>query len=638
MTLGSTSFEDLRTVNGQLYDTFQQACQALGMLEDDTEWQAALADAATMQTGSQLRSLFAIILLHCQPTSPGELWTQFRVQICDDLRRRIQRENAAPPQVNVEDPSPEHVWDFGLYLLDVILNANKTSLAQIPGMPTFALQWVNQLANRYIREQRSYDPDEQQARAREAVGLMNAEQRTAYTAIVDSVMNTQGKLFFLTGPGGTGKTFVYGAVANSIRGGDRIVLCVASSGIAALLLEGGTTAHSCFNIPLDIQEGRTCSISKTHAKAELIRQASAIIWDEAPMQHRYCMEAVDATCRDIRESEEPFGGLTVVFGGDFRQILPVIPKGSRQEIIAASLSRSTLWQRIQILPLTQNMRLDRNAEEAVFATWLLRIGEGQEQEGMEGMVTLPAASKVIGGIIDLIKISYPNLERIRQPPDWFAKRSILSTRNHDVDDINLRVLNMFPGLERVMLSADKVVEDEHDVALTGGDRQLIYTPEFLQSVSIPGFPLAKLRLKVGVPVMVLRNLDPSNGICNGTRLLLTQIRPRILEGIIMGGKFNGKRVYIPRITFISNKDDLPFILSRRQFPVRLAFSMTINKSQGQSLWFVGLDLRTPVFSHGQLYVALSRSTSVARLKILFPPDSEDTKTTNVVWPEALINN
>jgi hypothetical protein len=257
---------------------------------------------------------------------------------------------------------------------------------------------------------------------------------------------------------------------------------------------------------------------------------------------------------------------------------------------------------------------------------------------LEGLIKLPAASKVQGGITELIKISYPNI-RTRREPDWFTKRTILSTRNYDVDDINIRVLNMFPGEESLMLSADKVVEDELDVALAGGNEEMIYTPEFLQAVSIPGFPLAKLRLKVGVPVMVLRNLDPSSGICNGTRLLLTRILPRILEGIVMGGNHNGQRVYIPRITFISNKDDLPFILSRRQFPVRLAFSMTINKSQGQSLWFVGLDLRTPVFSHGQLYVALSRSTSVTRLKILFPADhaAEDTKTTNVVWPEALLN-
>ena len=107
------------------------------------------------------------------------------------------------------------------------------------------------------------------------------------------------------------------------------MICVASSGIASPLLLGGRTSHSTFKIPTEIHEGSTCSIGKHSDLAELIKAADLVIWDEASMQHRHIHEAVDRSLRDIRHCEDkPFGGLTVVFGGDFKQILPVIVKGS----------------------------------------------------------------------------------------------------------------------------------------------------------------------------------------------------------------------------------------------------------------------------------------------------------------------
>jgi hypothetical protein len=132
--------------------------------------------------------------------------------------------------------------------------------------------------------------------------------------------------------------------------------------------------------------------------------------------------------------------------------------------------------------------------------------------------------------------------------------------------------------------------------------------------------------------MLLRNLDPVQGLFNGTRLLLTNIKPRVLECRILGGKFAGTTVFIPRITINPSTEDVPIPFSRHQFPVRLAFAMTINKSQGQSLRIVGLDLKTAVFAHGQLYVAVSRCTSRERIKALL---LEGSKTVNIVYPEVL---
>src|SRR6202022_3951649 len=135
--------------------------------------------------------------------------------------------------------------------------------------------------------------------------------------------------------------------------------------------------------------------------------------------------------------------------------------------------------------------------------------------------------------------------------------------------------------------------------------------------------------------MLLRNIDPANGLCNGTRMVLLDIRHRVLKCHILGGDHAGKEVFIPRISLEPSEESLPINLTHRQFPVRLAFTMTINRSQGQSIVNVGIDLCIPVFSHGQLYVALSRCTSSNRIKVLFPEDSDTTCTLNIVYPEIL---
>lgn len=190
---------------------------------------------------------------------------------------------------------------------------------------------------------------------------------------------------------------------------------------------------------------------------------------------------------------------------------------------------------------------------------------------------------------------------------------------------------MFPGETVVSLAADKLAtDDENDPSITNR-----YPNEYLNSLDPSGLPPFKLELKVGCPIMLLRNLSPRDGLCNGTRLMVVRCGRRIIEAQILSGDKVGNLVFIPRISLTPSSSELPFQMSRRQFPVRLAFAMTINKSQGQSVKYVGIDLRTPVFSHGQLYVALSRCTSSNRVSVLLPQD-EPNSTTNVVYPEVLL--
>lgn len=167
----------------------------------------------------------------------------------------------------------------------------------------------------------------------------------------------------------------------------------------------------------------------------------------------------------------------------------------------------------------------------------------------------------------------------------------------------------------------------------------VFTPDFLNSIKTSGLPNHYLRLRIGTPVMLIRNIDPNDGLCNGTRLQIIQLANHILQAKVITGTRVGEKVWLHRLLLSPTDSKLPFKMRRRQFPLKVAFEMTINKSQGKTLAKVGLFLPRPIFSHGQLYVVVSRVKSRKRLKILItdkrgkPQDS----TMNVVYKEVFQN-
>jgi len=211
---------------------------------------------------------------------------------------------------------------------------------------------------------------------------------------MESAYRGLGKQIFVEGYGGTGKTYLWKAITTKLRLEGKKVLAVASSGIAALLLQGGRTAHSRFHIPINITEESTCEIKQGSHLAELVKKTSLILWDEAPMANKHCFEALEKSLRDIlrftnqNSDERPFGGMTVVLGGDFRQILPVITKGKREHIVNASIKRSYLWKHFEIFRLTENMRLKCLSKIQYKGKMWLNLQNGYYKLAMEKKQTM----------------------------------------------------------------------------------------------------------------------------------------------------------------------------------------------------------------------------------------------------------
>ncbi|XP_043221667.1 uncharacterized protein LOC122381498 [Amphibalanus amphitrite] len=622
---GATTFADLRTVDGQVCDTHQEACRRRGLLQDDQEWAETLAEAVRTQRPGQLRQLFVVVLLFCAPADPATLLHRFQAAMGEDFARR-----------HPELP-PETVT--GLVLLrisDSLQRAGKTledfGLPPVPAehqAAAAALEGAEELRRLppIIREEVDFDRADLQHTVDQRLPGLLPDQRQAVDTVLAAVDGQEPLALFLDAPGGTGKTFTFNLLISAVRAKGLVALAVAFSGIAATLLDGGRTFHSRFKAPLRPDDTVIFNISAQSELAQLIRLARLIVMDEAPMAHRHHIEGLDRTLRDLTGSDQLFGGKVVVLGGDFRQVLPVVRHANQAGIVDASLRRSPLWRHFSVHRLRENMRArlaqeeNQQAELEEFSTWLLQLGNGELPTDAEGRVTLPPALVLEAELPAVIDWTFGNLT----DADSMASRAVLAPTNSTVDSVNSYVTDIFPGRAVECLSADATV----------GEEQEPVPQEYLNGLCVPGLPPHHLLLKPGMPVILLRNIDPARGLCNGTRLLVVAVHGgRLLEATVACGSAAGRQVLIPRLTLQPPDDAFPFEWRRRQFPVRPAFALTINKAQGQTLRRVAVLLREPVFGHGQLYVAASRVGRWRDLRFVLPPGSGG-RTANVVYRDVL---
>ncbi|XP_024893165.1 uncharacterized protein LOC112468279, partial [Temnothorax curvispinosus] len=454
-------------------------------------------------------------------------------------------------------------------------------------------------SNEFLREM-NYNAKDMEAYVAANEPLLITDQREAYNKVLDMISKDHGGICFLDAPGGTGKTFVINLILAKVRLQKKIAVAVASSGIASTLLEGGRTAHSTFKLPLNMahEEYPVCNISKRSGQAKVLQECSVIIWDECTMSHKQALEALNRTLQDLRGKKTFMGGTVVVLAGDFRQTLPVIPRSTSADELNACLKASDLWRYVTKMSLTTNMRvyLQKQTSMREFSEKLLEIGNGKiPAEKETGLITLPKEfCNVLKKEEELAEKVYPNIEQNYKNHEWLCERAILAPKNESVKKINAHIQNLLPGEITTYKSIDSVTEESQAVQ---------YPTEFLNSLEPVGMPPHNLLIKKGAPIMLLRNLDPPR-LCNGTRLCIKNLYTHIIEATILTGCAKGVDVFIPRIPLISI--EMPLEFKRLQFPIRLAFAMSINKAQGQSLAVAGINLNEPCFSHGQLYVACSR--------------------------------
>jgi hypothetical protein len=450
------SFAGLRRVGNIQFSTYHKACLARGLLADDNKWKRTLEDGTHMQTGHQLRQLFITIVTYNQPSRPAKLWDLFKVHLCIDLSHFLALQRL--DQIN-----DEMVFDYGLHLLQTRLQRDDKMMVSV-GLPNPQCNWASLLSTTLSPHQTVYDHAEQSRLLNDTLPHLNDKQLHAFTCILDSAISHSPCTFFLQRAAGAGKTFVYNTLCFDARSQDLRVLCVASSGIAALLLPGGRTAHSMLKIPLDIDQSSTCSISKRSVLATALKQTHLLIWDECSMQNCFAFEAVDRTLQDICENGALFGGVTAILGGDFLQTLPVVTGSYDTELdtLDAALLSSSLWPAIlpHFLKLERNMHVGDDSEEQEFAHWQRLLAKG-ELNNAEDYVLIPEKFRCTNNNLhSLVAGTYPD---IVQPHgiQYFHECCILAPQNRETHEINDLLPNMFPGDVYDLWSIDKAFDPDN---------------------------------------------------------------------------------------------------------------------------------------------------------------------------------
>ena len=280
---GPQSFDSLCTVNGTVYPTFRDACYRHGLLEDDSHWDNTLADAAATNMPVQLRQLFAIMLHTCDLSQPMQVWEKHKDSLCEDFRHTAELMDG--PVFN-----SDLIYNNALIIIeDIVLNMRGNHLTFF-GIPGPQRQEQNGFGKGLFKD-RNYNVAELTELIETNVPRLVADQRYAFDSVMSTVHEGRGGIFFLDAPGGTGKTFILNLLLARVRMDNKIALAVASSGIAAILLKGGRTAHSTIN--LMATDSPMCGIKRGTDQGNLLKETKLIMWDEATMSHKRALEAVD---------------------------------------------------------------------------------------------------------------------------------------------------------------------------------------------------------------------------------------------------------------------------------------------------------------------------------------------------------
>ncbi len=578
---GATGWEDLLIVDGHCYDSFQAACAARGMLDDDGDIIAAFNDIASSSCSVvNNRQQFALLLVHRQCKNVPQFFAMMAPHLCDN--EVVNPLNSAIALWSIE----EIMLSFGRSLTDADYGVTLPPRpAHLPAPLSSSIQWP------------SFDQDDCISKRDESVALFTAEQHHALDSVLsavrgDNLMN----VFAVLASAGCGKTMWVQGLTWSLRAMGHHVLNVAASALAATLLPEGCTAHSAFRIPIPTTSASYCGV-KGSAR-DMIRACKCICYDEVSMVGKDVAECLNRFLQDVMHSELPFGGKVVVFLGDFKQLTPVEP-GRKYP---ATVKDCGWWSQCQLFRFTKNFRAAANAD---FCALMEQVGNGLLKQ-----VPVPAASRV-NDIAELISRVYGN--------DMTA---VSSTRNlimaftlQTCNDINAACIAQVPG-EGFEAPAYDDTRDNRQPEL--------YTDDYLAKLPLNGVPPSTLIMKTGARYMIIKNYNPATGACNGTLCELLGFSRHLCHVKIQSGIHAGRVVMLPRCSCHVSRENsgLPFEFTRTQFPLILAYSVSVHKSQGQSLSKIGIAIDQESFAHGQVYTALSRTSGWDNICVLTLRDED----------------
>uniref|UniRef100_A0A183CL30 ATP-dependent DNA helicase n=1 Tax=Globodera pallida TaxID=36090 RepID=A0A183CL30_GLOPA len=545
-----------------------------------------------------------MLIFHSRPSDPQTLFDNFLDQMrphragvdCDDVIR------------SKESRRGEVMQNIEYYFNCMDTSCSAMGLRGLPNNYSFEHQ-AQQLSEASMMDG-FYGNEERQRKTLQQVAVqgvhrLNSDQRKAFNCVTDAISGRgEERYFFIEGAGG--KTFLYNTLirwclagkptledVHSRQGRNTVlqsgsVISAASTGIAALLLLGGGTVHRQFSVPNDINDNTPPQVAFESARARQLRAVDLIIIDEISMLSNKVLRYIDRVLRDVCAENKPFGGKVIVLGGDWKQLTPVVEHGTREDQVQESIKIDPLFvDNFKQLSLTVNMRT-APAQEAL-RQWLLQIGNGfhqaasGDQQGHKAK-QLPIPKELVSAnLTEIIDFCFPAamFEDPKSHGKIIKNNAILCPTNIDVQVIN------DAAMEKVAGAAE------------------------------------------GAPVMLIRNLDITSGLCNGTRMQIDHMTDANLYCRLLTGPREGQEYIIPRVKFEygQGRYHRGLRFRRIQFP-----------AQGQTLQKMGLVLSgRQCFSHGQVYVAMSRVTTLEGIRVFSPYTSrgEDMFINNVVFHELL---
>lgn len=576
--LPARSFDELFVCHGVRYPTYHDAAIARGYIPATHDGIFAVREAISLHIVPVTVRQMCVFLMEDGFLTIEQLNRDRELidYLTDDINR-----------AHNDTLSPEQKWEHLNLSISTVLRRHGQDVA------TYHLE--------YSEPEQPIHPPQIEAHP------LTLEQEHIVTNLTTAIMSKRGKIFYLQGRAGTGKTYTVCELIRRLRDQGLNVCACGSTGIAASQYQGGQTIHRCFRMGVDDSIDDTgvfrTTVGRNTRDARRLLNTDLFLFDEASMITIELLDRIAATFRFLApESEHDFAGANILLVGDFLQLPPI--SSDQVPVFDRLLLASHIWPNVSTFSLSRPMR----CPDLEYHAFVTEVANGHMERfhrwsDVHGIQVTSDFETALHFILDGVD----NADRFPLDRMWIAGT------NRAVSEVNARIQADRAGTAapREAIAWHTVEKDHRSI---GTELTAAMAMHYLESHDDPSMPPAHLYLYMNDPIFLLRNLDTSIGLVKGRRANVVHVGPsgRTLQMTLADGSHHT----LPRICFRGSLNGLPFL--RRQIPVRLAYAGTVHRAQGETLSRVVVDLRHTFWEHGQLYVALSRVRSPDGLLVLLP--------------------